>query len=161
MSLYDELAAFEPVEMDTAHDAVMDDMTCRDAMIDIARLADEHTRLRTLLVEITDRYRERMKELDDKEDYLREQITRWLEVTDQRKVDFPDLGSATIRRTPDKVLIEDMERVKSEFGDRFTKPTFDEPAFKAWAKERWLMDGELVGGIRALPEGRIVAIKFK
>lgn len=160
-NLYDELAAFEPVSMDRPMDIVEDDMTCRDAMIDIHRIGQEAVRLRTLIAAITERYRKELAELDEREDFLREQIARYLEITEQKSVNFPDIGRATLRRTPDKVLIADMDVVKQEYGERFVKPAFDETAFKQWAKERWLMDGELVRGIRALPEGRQVALSFK
>jgi hypothetical protein len=161
MDLYDAIAAFEPVSRDETLDDVTDQMSCRDAMVDVHRLSKEQLELKTTLAEITERYKNRVRDLEEKEDQLRENIARWLEISERTTIDFPDVGKATLRRTPDKVLIADMEVVKSSYGDRFTKPAFDEPAFKAWAKERWLMDGELVNGIRALPEGRQVALSFK
>jgi len=139
---------------------VDDDYTLRLAMIDVARSARERERLRELLQRVVADYMAAMRKHADHEEQLRDQIQAYLLHTGQTTVHIPDVGKAQVRRTAAKVVVDDPDAAKREYGDRFVKPVFDETAFKQFAKDRWLTDGELVAGITPVPAGHTVALTF-
>ena len=158
-ALYDE-EYHDPDDIDQPAET-FDLPVIRRFLIRLAQIDRERDEMSSTKAAIVARYDERDRELRAQAEKIRDTVRDWIErFHDGQKVSFPDVGTAFLRKTPEKIRVDDADLFRRwALAEGLTKSVLDETSAKKLALEHALQSGELVPGVALEPAGVGLTVK--
>lgn len=153
--LHDETVAPREGDLETLVDV-------RATMILEAQLAEKVEKTKATRRAVVDSYDHEIAALEERREGYRGQIERFLERTGEN-AEFPDVGTAYLASTPEKVDLVDEAAIPADVRNVFektrTETALDRAAVKAFALEKLRETGELLPGFEFVPESKALRIR--
>lgn len=157
----------EPLHTDEpVSELTWDDPTDLVAIRNLMILREKAIRARTLkkdlLAQITHLYRDEIDRLDDRIERIEESVkTGLIRVNGGEPARFPDVGTAYLRKTPEKILVDStmLATVSQELGTGTDEWVPDVAATKKRLLEAIHRSGEVPSGVTVVPADVDVTIR--
>ncbi len=131
---------------------VADVVSARDLMIGIQQIKKEIETVKQTKAAVLASYDARLDTLEERkaraEGHLRDYLVN---ANGGENLALPDVGTAYLATAEGKVIVSDKKAASNVYLARFSKPTFDETAFKKWAGEHFIETGEILEGCEYVP----------
>lgn len=139
---------------------VTDTLGARRLMIAIRQAEREAEETEALLKDITQAYKQRIDKAKERADLLRQSLETFIrDINGGQKLSLPDVGTAYLAKRKAKVEITDRGLVQQKYGNKFQKAVFDETAFKEHALKVVEETGEVIEGVKYIPEHQALQIR--